>query len=458
MKLFDKTGGPGRHIRVGFVGLVAVAMVVAACGDDDDQGSPASAATSASPVGSQAASPADSAPGDSAGSTSAGSEPSDSETAGSAGAPTGDPIITMTIASVNYNGPTYENGLITAKAYEQWINSHGGINGRPLQALTCDEQGVATGSTACAREAVDKHAIAVVGAPTFYGGAVEEVINPANISFFGTCCSFAPNEFNDLTAFVFSSDPISSGAAVLIKAAKDGCKNMVSLSIDIPTADDSFAGAKKILESTGYAGDLKLVKLPPTSQDYSAEVALATEDNPDCILMIVPENQVAALLPAFFNTGSEARLYGSQGNFNPVSVKGFEDRPQVKEATIFGLYADLKSDAYADFRQALEKFDGDTKGYDYNSLAGLGTWTAFEGFKQVVESIDGPITGESFIEAAGKTVIDNGGQTGKIDLTKPLTGGVPPYDQRVFNRTFLFSHLDGSSAGSVDMQPIMEKQ
>jgi ABC-type branched-subunit amino acid transport system substrate-binding protein len=245
---------------------------------------------------------------------------------------------------------------------------------------------------------------------------------------------------------------------VLIKAANDGCKNMVSFSIDIPTADASFSGAKKILESTGYKGGLKLVKLPPTSQDYSAEVGVATEGNPDCALMIVPENQVAALLPAFFSTGSKARLYGSQGNFNPVSVKGFEDRPQVKEATIFGLYADLKSDAYADFRQALKDFKGDTKGYDYNSLAGLGTWTAFKGFKQVVEGMTGPITGESFIQAAGKTIIDNGGQTGKIDLSKPLTGGVAPYNQRVFNRTFLFEHLDGSSAGSLDMQPIMAKQ
>ncbi len=174
--------------------------------------------------------------------------------------------------------------------------------------------------------------------------------------------------------------------------------------------------------------------------------------------MVIPENQVAAVLPAFFNTGSKARLYGSQGNFNPVSVKGFEDRPQVKEATIMGLYADLKSDAYADFRQALEDYKGTKDEYDYNSLAGLGTWTAFVAFTQVVGSMDGPVTGESFIQAAGKTVIDNGGQTGLIDLSKPLTGGVSPYNERIFNRTFLFSKLDGSSAGSVDMQPIMEKQ
>ena len=369
------------------IGVVGLALVAAACGgDDDDDASDTTTNASVS-----AAAPAPSATGSTADQSQGSAEPSSNAPDGSVAAPTGDPIITMTIASVNYNGPTYENGLITAKAYEQFINSHGGINGRPLQALTCDEQGVATGSTACAREAVDKGAIAVVGVPDVLRWSRRGGHQPGEHLVLRHVLLVRPERVQRSNGFRVQLDPISSGASILIKAAEDGCTNMVSLSIDIPTADDSFAGAKAILESTGYDGELKLVKLPPTSQDYSAEVALATEDNPDCLLMIVPENQVAALLPAFFNTGSEARLYGSQGNFNPVSVKGFEDRPQVKEATIFGLYADLKSDAYADFRQALDEFDGDTKDYDYNSLAGLGTWTAFEGFKQVVESMDGPM-------------------------------------------------------------------
>src|SRR5262245_37411967 len=48
-------------------------------------------------------------------------------------APTGTPIKTMTITSLNSQGPIYPNISITAKAYEKWINAKGGINGHPLQ-------------------------------------------------------------------------------------------------------------------------------------------------------------------------------------------------------------------------------------------------------------------------------------------------------------------------------------
>lgn len=369
----------------------------------------------------------------------------------------GDPIVTMTIASVNYNGPTYESGLITAKAFEQYINSHGGINGRPLKALTCDEKGVATGSEACAREAVSEGAISIVGSPTFYGGNVESVAHAAGLSVFGTCCSFTPNEFNDDTSFVYSPDPIASGAAVLVRAYQDGCQNITSMSIDIPTADASNAGALRVAKAAGFTGSVNFVKLPPTSQDYSAQVAEAVKNNPDCILMVVPENQVSALLPAYFQTGNDARLYGSLGNFDAVSVRGFEDQDQVKNATLMSFYSPFQGPAFADFRQALDDYDGDTKGLVYDSLSGLGTWAAFRGFVQIASAIKGDITRQSFIDQANKTVIDNGGETKPIDLGNPLHGGVPPYDQRVLNRTFFFQKLDGTSLGTVDMQPILAK-
>ena len=65
----------------------------------------------------------------------------------------GEPLVTWTYTDVNTEGPQYKNIEETARVYQEWINSHGGIGGRPLEANFCDARGTPTGAAACAREA-----------------------------------------------------------------------------------------------------------------------------------------------------------------------------------------------------------------------------------------------------------------------------------------------------------------
>src|SRR3981081_3224649 len=77
-----------------------------------------------------------------------------STTAVGAAQPSGSPLNVMTIASVNYSGPTYANILNTATVAGDWINAHGGINGHPLHVTTCDEQGDPSKTAQCGRPAI----------------------------------------------------------------------------------------------------------------------------------------------------------------------------------------------------------------------------------------------------------------------------------------------------------------
>src|SRR5438552_4092179 len=52
----------------------------------------------------------------------------------------GPPIKTMTISPVNYNGPSFKNILESARIAVAWLNAHGGINGRPISVILCDER------------------------------------------------------------------------------------------------------------------------------------------------------------------------------------------------------------------------------------------------------------------------------------------------------------------------------
>src|ERR1700710_2575039 len=53
----------------------------------------------------------------------------------------GEPIVTWTYTDVNTEGPQYKNIEETERVYQEWINSHGGIGGRPLEGKFCDAHG-----------------------------------------------------------------------------------------------------------------------------------------------------------------------------------------------------------------------------------------------------------------------------------------------------------------------------
>ena len=139
----------GSLTRRGAAAIMAGALLFAACGEDEETATTGQDAPQAQT--SQAA------------------------------APTGEPIKVMTMTTLEaQNVPTYKNIEVTAEAYERWINSQGGIKGRPLEVTVCDDRGDPTQATSCARDAVRDGVVAGVGSFTFFGDAVVPVLRKAD--------------------------------------------------------------------------------------------------------------------------------------------------------------------------------------------------------------------------------------------------------------------------------------
>jgi branched-chain amino acid transport system substrate-binding protein len=408
----DSIGAPQRRPRW-YGAAVAVSLVAAlalsACGSSKSSSSskPATSSNSAS-----------------AGTTST-----------SAGATaTGSPITTYTFSDVNTQGPQYKNIAETTRVSASWINSHGGIAGHKLDAHFCDAQGTPTAATACARQAVAAHAVAVIGSFTFTGDAIVPTLAAAHIAYFGNCCAISASEFTSLDSFPMGNQPLYA-VGLVQRAKQDGCKKMVGVII---TGAESFEplmnNAAKALGTT-----IKYVSLPATAKDYSSQVAQATSGGTDCLLMVVSETPYIAWNSAFAQSGSKARMYGPQGNLDAVSIKGFEQA--TNGDVIAGMYPDLSLPQWADYRAALKQYNADPK-QDYNSLGGMGTWAAYQGFKQIVESMKGPITATTFNKAASTAKVNLPGMIPPIDFSKPWNtlGGPKGYD-RIFNKSVVFSKV-----------------
>ena len=406
-----------RLFRAVIAPLVVTAFVVSSCGGSDE---PAAADP---PAGETTEAPAD----DSTETTEA---PADDMAEA-----TGEPIKLMTVTTLNAAGPTYENISNTAKLYADYINARGGVAGRPLEVTVCDEQFDPAVATTCARQAVEEGMVSIVGSFTFFAESIVPVIAESSITWFGACCPITPAELSNPYSFNIGNQPMYAVGAVK-KAVDDGCENINAVIIDgaqvfIPPMESAIAALGKSFGDT--------VILPPTAQDYSAEVAQATS-GADCVISIISETPFITWNTAWAQSGTEARQYGPQGNLNAVSAKGAEEA--TTGDIIVGMYPDISTAPWDEYRAALDEAGIADDGNDYNSLGGMGTWAAYVGFTKIAETIDGEITAESFYNAANTTSsLDLDGMVPILDFTTEWTEGLEGYN-RLFNRSVVYSTLD----------------
>jgi ABC-type branched-subunit amino acid transport system substrate-binding protein len=416
----------GRLYVLAVAQLVVVAMLMAACGGDDS--------------GSQSASSTSAAGGSAATTASGGSS-------GSAAAPSGTPIKVMVTAPVNTQLPPYPNIPAAAKVYESYINDKGGIAGHPLQLITCDNKGDPNEGANCARQAVDEKVVAVVGSFTFDASRIIPILEQANTAWFGECCPLVAQEFTSPISFPIGSLLPGMGAGNGWKMAQDGCKKPVVVYVDIPAGDAAQPAVENAYRvGGGDPKNMRVVKIPLVAQDYSAQVAEATSGGTDCIAGGISDSNWATFLPAMEAAGAKQRLYGLQGNLDGKIAEQFPDVTQ--NAIVSGSYPDLSVKVWDDYRASLKKYKAPD--LDWNSLAGLGTWTALTAFTNIVQKMQGDITNQTFLDAANKTsALDTGGMIPVLDLTKPYTGFGGNFP-RIFNRTVYFDVVKDGKFSALD--------
>jgi hypothetical protein len=294
---------------------------------------------------------------------------------------------------------------------------------------------------------VDQKVVAVVGSFVFDASRIVPVLEDAKIPWFGECCPLVAQEFTSPMSFTLGSLLPGMGAGLGWKMAQDGCKHPVDVVLDIPAGDVALPALKNAYKVGG--GDpnaWKVVKIAAVPQDYSAQVAEATSGT-DCIAGGISDSNWAAWLPAMAAAGATQRLYGLQGNLDGKIAEQFPELTQ--NAIVSNSYPNIAGPMWNDYNAALKKYNAPD--LDWNSLAGLGTWTAYTAFTNIVNGMSGTdISNLTFLDAANKTSkLDTNGMIGDLDLTKPYTGfgGTFP---RIFNRTVFFDVVKDGKLTALD--------
>jgi hypothetical protein len=345
------------------------------------------------------------------------------QAASTAKTPTGTPIKTMTIEAVNCSSClSLPSSAQTVTLFEKWINSRGGIDGHPLQAEVCDDQGLASGSAACARKAAADGDVAVVGDYNLNDAAIVPVLAAEGIDDFADLNAAVPvaassPDVQALSAYV---------SAVYVKAIADGCKKIATVTVDLGSATDAFeTNSAKLAFQSMNALSLwqasKVIYVPLSAQDLAPQMTQALSGGTDCLISTLGPNSAQQVFSAYTSLGGKARVYGVVGaGIEAAAQAGFTK--QTDGSVVYGAYSGYTTAPYAGFRAAIAQFNP-PKNLNFNSSNTLGAWAAYTGFVNLVKSMKGTVNAMTFKAAAQQATVCTGGMLPCIDFAQPSVLG-----------------------------------
>jgi len=331
------------------------------------------------------------------------------------------PVVVMTWAPQD-TGATNKPGMPAfAQAYARWINDNGGLDGRQLKVLTCNDHNDAVGAAKCARTAVKEGAVAVVGSYSQYPKSFFPPLESAGIPYIGGY-GISESEFTSPLSY-----PVNGGQPALLAGLGEElaktCGRVVLVRPDTITGDTQPVMLNAGLETGGHpASRDQLAAEDATEYSTAAEAALkgansGTSARKGCVVPALgdrtsifmdsfrrvreeyPQVRTASVLGSVDQTEIDS-TGGADGPYEGSYVTGWY--PVASDSRWDGMKKVIKEEAFSDTRIEAEDTGVQT------------TYLAFTVLRQAVASLkDGSVTADSL-----KSALDDGL---KVD-----TGGLTP--------------------------------
>ena len=240
----------------------------------------------------------------SSGSASSSSSAGTSSAAATTSTASGTPITFMTMGPINSPQFSLPSIPVGAQIAVNEVNSAGGINGRKVKLIACNDQNNPNGAAQCAREAIKSKVTALVGGLEDYDLQIEPLLNQAGIPWVGLTTA---DDYTTPNLFLFGGQGVDGFATAGMTLAQHGCKN---IAIIVTAA----AGTQKInaadIAAGIKAGGAKVattITIPATAVDLAPTVAAARAAGADCIASGASPSQSGPLVTALA-TGPKLKL------------------------------------------------------------------------------------------------------------------------------------------------------
>ncbi|MFI6089249.1 ABC transporter substrate-binding protein [Streptomyces sp. NPDC051218] len=310
---------------------------------------------------------------------------------GSAGESGEDSVTVMTWAPEKTKATNKPGVPAMAQAYARWVNANGGIDGRELEVITCNDHNDPVGAADCARKAVDMKVAAVVGSYSQHGRSFLSPLEVAGIPYIGGY-GVTDEEFSSPLSY-----PVNGGEPALMagngRQLAARCER-VSLVRPDTIAGDDLPGLLDAGLAEGHRKPSADVRAPEDGTDYTAqaEQALERAGTGGCVTAALGERT-----DTFYD--SYRRTEDGYPTAKISSVLGSVDQSLVDRtgggkgpyegAYLTGWYPAASDPRWDDMREVIRRQAFGDNRVDPTDAGVQTTWIAYTVLKQTVESLDG---------------------------------------------------------------------
>ncbi|GAA1432205.1 ABC transporter substrate-binding protein [Streptomyces thermospinosisporus] len=330
------------------------------------------------------------------------------------------PVTVMTWAPENTGANDKPGMPALARAYGRWVNARGGIGGRELRVLTCNERNDSVTVARCARRAVEEGAVAVVGSYSQHTDSFLNTLESAGIPYIGGY-GLTNDEFTSPLSY-----PVNGGQPALLaglgRALADRCGPVALVRPDTIAGDQLPPLLDSGLAAGGHgrAGDQRAAEDATAYDDHVRQAlrrATAGPGRPGCVVPALGDRT-----PTFMDSFRRARADFPE--VRTATVLGSVDQTTINAsggasgpyegAYVTGWYPQTSDERWDAMKEVVEREAfGDTR-IDLADAGVQTTWIAYTVLHRVVETLGG---GEVSADAV-TDALDGG--------LKVSTGGLTP--------------------------------
>ena len=355
----------------------------------------------------------------------------------------GSPVKVMTVAPLTAPGGSSIVAPEVGKAAEatvEFINAHGGVNGRPLEVIVCDEKGEPAQDTACARKATAEDVVSYVGTYSLNGEKAYPFLEQSEIANLGNI-SLSPSDGTSPISFVLNGGSSVLPALGQIAAEHPDCDKTGLVQFEGPSIEKTVAGVGGALEAEGeeLAYD---IHIPPTVTDYTPFAAEVAQKG-DCVILVITDQASEAFIPALRQLSDQPIVAFPLALTPDLVAKLGPAVEGTRGPQYFPLY---DSDKMAEYRKIMDEYS-DVSSYNPASFLAVNTYLSMRVFAEVAAELD-EVTAPNFLKALGEAKrVDGFGLTPPLNLTSESEWTQVPFLARILNRNLIYSTVeDGAFA------------